>query len=276
YGTNIVVSDMTVDCNYSSGNVTYHGVNLFGSRHAIRRVKVIKAVWHNTGAVSESFPIGISASVGGVDANSEGNVIEDCEVSNYQGGLCSAISLNNNSSTSWISGTVRNNRIFLTSADAYNQVAINGNNAINYLVEGNYVNGASAGFYGDTLAYTNLIVAHNTFLNCREGIFIPSGSVRKNMSFLFNNIEITNNPSVETYGILLSAGPIYTNVLIMGNNMQFRSGGTGSHGHGIYAANVLGLTMAYNFVDSQLPNTILTCTNVNAHDNFDMTGRVPT
>src|SRR6202012_2665498 len=38
--TNIEISDLTCDCNYTSGSYTYHGIMLYGTDHAIRRVKL--------------------------------------------------------------------------------------------------------------------------------------------------------------------------------------------------------------------------------------------
>src|ERR1051326_4865647 len=42
-GESIEVADLTVDCNYTSGTYTYHGVGLWGTRNAERRVKVNNA-----------------------------------------------------------------------------------------------------------------------------------------------------------------------------------------------------------------------------------------
>jgi len=274
YGTNNTVSDLTVDCNYSSGNVTYSGVNLYGTRHTVSRVKVVNA----SGGTGEAFQIAIGSSNWGIDLNSEGNIIEECEVSSFHGGFCSAIACNGGP-TSWISGVVRHNRIFLAPAfptASEFQIAINGANAINYLVEGNYVNGATAAFYGDTGTYTNLTVANNFFINVYSGVSIAGGGVRKNMSFQNNHIEITNNTSYSTYGILLNGGPICTNVSVSGNSVQYAWGGTGALGIGIYAATVLGLTAANNTVDSALANYFVNCTNYYAYNNLDLAGNLLT
>jgi hypothetical protein len=115
-GTEIEISDLTLNCEgTSSGNTTYGGLQLYGDRMAVRRVKVVNLV----GYTSESFGIGINASAGAQVMDSQGNIIEECEVSNFVAetseASCSAITLDaGGTTTSAISGIIRNNRVFLS------------------------------------------------------------------------------------------------------------------------------------------------------------------
>jgi hypothetical protein len=183
----IEVSDLTLDCHYIpgvSGNVTYNGLDLNGTRLTARRVKAVNLVYLDKTVNSEAWGIAFN-SFYTIPRKSEGNLIEDCVVSNFIAGTaCSAIALNGGC----ISGIMRNNRVFLHPSN-FPLVAINGSSMHDALVEGNYVDGASIGFYGDTGGYTNVVVAHNTFKNCVYGVhllYVP----RQNLIFCYNTITI--------------------------------------------------------------------------------------
>ena len=81
--TNVEVSDLTCDCNYAPGEpvTTPAGVDLDGTFNAVRRVKVIHAAFNGGtsegwGIVLQNFQI----------PSSIGNIIEECEVSQFAGG----------------------------------------------------------------------------------------------------------------------------------------------------------------------------------------------
>ncbi len=114
-----------------------------GTRHAIRRIKVVNA----TTTTNQSFLIDIDA--GPNNGPSDRNVIEDCcEISNIKGGSCRGISLTGTTSNP-ISGMIRNNQIFLSDIETSgtdDQDAIGGTCVVNSLIEGNYVAGAKLGY----------------------------------------------------------------------------------------------------------------------------------
>lgn len=266
----VEVSDMTIDCGPSNAG-TVHGIILWGSKCAIRRVKVINAN-HDGVVSSESFCIAIVNVPG---SNSEGNIIEECEVSQFRQGSCSGISLGA-TSPGWISGVIRNNRIFLNNAfDANINLAINCYNLLNSLIEANYVNTADYGFYGDTFTYTNVIVAHNMFLNVCNGVGIFS-SIRENLSFIDNKITVTNAANGAGYGFLLWTAESIRSVLIKGNTVQYNFGDSVVIGYGIRATNVQHLEAVDNVFDKSMLNDLRGCTNVVLRNNRDFDGNVIT
>jgi hypothetical protein len=256
----IEVSDLTLDCHYIpgiSGNVTYGGLDLNGTRLTARRVKVVDLVYLDKTVNSEAWGIGFN-SFYTVSFNSEGNLIEDCEVSNFVAGTgCSAIALTGGS----ISGIVRNNRVFLQATNLP-LVAFNGANLHDVLVEGNYVNGASVGFYGDTGGYTNVVVAHNTFQNCVYGVHLLNVP-RQNLIFCYNTIAIP--PSGGT-AFWFDSNTSFTNVIIMGNKVRFE--GPSAPGSLFLGVNhVSGLVVSDNTVDPVLTSRISDCTGVQINGN---------
>jgi len=275
-GTNMEVSDLTADCNYTSGSATYHGVSLAGTRNAVRRVKVINTHYSVAGGNSEAWGISVS---GGFNTlfNSDGNIIEECEVSSHQGGAISAIAMNGNSGpTYWVSGIIRNNRVFLPAGSnvCCGYFGINGAYTYNWLIEGNYVEGGSHGLYGDTGGYTNIVVAHNTFKNCFYGVGLQ-GTIRQNMTFAFNTIELNPNPYVynaatafEFYG-----NGYYTNIVIVGNHVGLNSAPVaGPVYYFLLDYNVSGLMVANNTVDSTFYNYVSGCSGINVYNNVDLKG----
>lgn len=262
--TNVEVCDLTCDGNYTSGAKSSAGVELQGTGMAVRRVKVINIA--SFGAFGEEWGIGISGD--GVK-ESRGNIIEECEVSHYAGGPgCSAIELGNGS------GIVRNNRVFLTPTNVSYQ-AFNGSWAHDVLYEGNYVDGAANGYYGDTGGSTNLIFVHNTFLNCLNGIALNAES-RRNITIAFNTFMLANQ-SAGAYAPFNFWNCSMTNLVIIGNTVGFY----GSNVNGkcvIDANNTTGLVFANNMVDSRMAanqtnnSYYYNNTNVSMYNNYDLFG----
>jgi hypothetical protein len=269
--TNVEISDLTADCNYVSGNYHHEGIGLSGTQNAIRRVKVI-----NLGGTGEAFGI--------VLANfflpdSEGNIIEECEVSHYAGGDgSSAICLNGGGCLSdcgpGISGIIRNNRVFLPLNDGQHPTfAFNGSSMHDSLIEGNYVNGADDAFYGDTSGSTNIIIAQNVFMNVGHGISI-NGTTRNHITIEFNTISLTNPPGynwIYAFGTWTSTGSIFTNITIIGNNVSWNSNGTGT-ASALNFYNATGILCVYNKIDARLGNYFGNCTGVVVDNNFDLVG----
>jgi hypothetical protein len=262
-GTNMEVSDLTCDCN---GSQSHFGVSLQVSQNAVRRVKVIRAS-NYTGKSSEAWGIVI----GNYSApDSVGNIVEECEISQYtpgSGGI-SAISFNG-----VMSGVIRNNRIFLSPAEG---AAINGSYTHDVLIEGNYVDGADCGYYGDTGGTTNIIIAHNTFKNCADGIDLQN-TTRQNMTFAFNNILLTTNSSFTAQiGFCFGGSPWCTNFSIIGNTVSWNGPtNTGLNGYFLDLANVQGLVVTDNRVDSSLQNYFFgseITNNYVFYHNYDLSG----
>ena len=167
---NIVIQDLTVDCNYSSpwGPITVQGVNLFGNFHTLRRVEVLRAA----GFAQECFALGIGAHT----IPSRGNLIEGCIVRNYVGGWCTAIYLVNNSClhdplnpcATYTQGIVRNNFVDLTKArfPKGGGCAYGGGGMDKALFEQNHSLGANFGFNFDTARLLNTRIINNNFQKC--------------------------------------------------------------------------------------------------------------
>jgi len=279
FGTNVVVSDLTVDANYISGNYTYYGVVLNGTHCTIARVKAINLAYFDTSVNSESWGIIIQSYGYGSTIQSEGNLIEDCEVSQFQGGGISAIAFNG-SPTNSISGIMRGNRVYLPTSEAFSYRAFNGAWTQNWLVEDNFVHGGSVGFYGDTGNYLNVVVAHNLFENCYYGVEI-GGGIRKNLTFAFNTILL--NPGMNTYYhndafyFCIASGFAYTNIIISGNSVDFAGATISGMTYNFLDANtVSGLTVGKNTVNSVLVNHFSGCNAIKIQKNFDLNGNILT
>src|SRR5207302_8649765 len=143
-------SDLTVDCNYPTNlQSSTYGCIIGGTHCAIRRVQVINGA--GVGPSAEAFGLEISGWTGS-NCPSDGNIIEECEFSQFKGGTCSAIAMTGCSSVdNSVRGIIRNNRIYMNLANT--GVAINAGDAGNLLVEGNFTYSAPTGFYGDTDSY---------------------------------------------------------------------------------------------------------------------------
>lgn len=275
--TNDEVSDLTVDGNYTTGNYNRFGIDLGGTHHVIRRVKAINLAENasNTNGPINSEGWGI-----GIDnyylPSSEGNVIEDCEVSNYKGGIqgqagLDAIFLNGNN----ISGTIRNNRIYGNGDPNNPVVGIIGGGLVNTLIEGNYFVGVAPGLYAENPGITNLIFAHNRLVNCEQAVTLTIGN-RANLTFNFNNIVLTNFDGhgwivgflfIDSYP---NGNPVSTNVTFFGNTVSLAA--NSSYGEFLELNKITGLNVAYNTTDSRLTSAFNNCANINIDKNYDFAG----
>jgi hypothetical protein len=270
--TNAEVADLTVDCNWHGGGYTYGGISIDGTGNIVRRVRVIHCgdTLHTN---SESFGIGLGNATLPV---SQGNIIEDCEISEFSGGPgISAITMNG-SPNGYMSGIIRNNVILLPGNPGVSAFGINGGWLSDVLVEGNYVSGALNAVYSDTGGWTNTLIVNNTFRNCLHGVSIdPANNPLKNLKIAFNKIdlEVTNENCVA----FDFWGGDWTNVFIFGNTVDFYNAGP-SQGFLIAAQNVTGLVFENNFVDSILASNQLTTifftnvANVTMDNNYDLFG----
>jgi hypothetical protein len=260
--SNIEVCDLTCDCNYTPGiSDTYHGVVLEGTYNAVRRVKVINQATYGGNLIASGIHLQNS-----VLPDSAGNIIEECEVSQYKGaeanGSIAAMSL-----SGAISGLIRNNRVFLTPSIGSAFVILWTHDL---LLEGNYVDGVKCGIWSNVGGSTNMIIAHNTVNNCGEGVNLEAYQ-RRNITIAFNNFNLADGNSV---GIQFNpyGPPVYcTNITIIGNNFSLKDQGTGT-AYAFNIQNVSGLVCANNRIDASMTNYFSGCTGVNIYNNYDLIG----
>ncbi len=270
YASGIEVSDMTLDANYTpaDGAVSYGGMELTGTGNAARRVKVTNVAW---AGAQEVYGITFDCGGTGTTNNSEGNIIEECEVYVAAGQNCDGLAFNGGP-TQWISGIMRNNRVVFS--DTYG-MGINGAWMRNTLIEGNYIRGSVSGIYGDTGGYTNVVVAHNVFENCCEGIFLLN-AFRQNMTFCYNTFSYTL-PNFNAGMFRFFTNSYYTNIVIIGNTVTFNGVQRGSSVTFLDVANITGLLVANNLVDATVPSwPVSNCSGVNMIFNYDLNGNFRT
>ncbi len=271
--TNIEVSDLTCDAN-GSNTQTRHGITLDGSEIAIRRVKAVHCSYYG-GGNSECWGVVVSNS--GLP-ESQGNIIEECEVSQYIGGGISAIAFGGVAGTT-ISGVMRNNRVVLNQAPSTDtDFGINIGYAHDCLVDGNDIEGAGGGIYGDTGGTTNLTFVNNTFRNCNWMCAYRGTYGRNNLTFAFNHAELISTTNYDTiYGFSFNNDRLltvsYTNIFIFGNTIINLGGAPAAHPLDfVQAYNVTGLSIYNNSVDTSLTNDIENCYNVNMDNNLNLLG----
>jgi hypothetical protein len=265
--TNVEVSDLTCDCNYTYGDVTYCGVGLDGTDNAVRRVRVMNEAFslsHNSecwGVVISNLQLPTSVS----------NIIEECEVGPLAYGTgISAVSLMAGANTEYISGIVRNNRIFLTTNSIGAQIAINGAWNADTLIEGNYVDGADSGFVRDTGGSTNIIFAHNVFKHVFQG-FVFWNYKSQNLTFTDNKVLLSSAGSYFSAGFGFPDGSYQTNIVIKGNDVGFDGIPIRNDVYFLCASNVVGLTVTNNRVDFRMKNRV-SASDTEMYDNHDQYG----
>ena len=264
--SHIEVADLTVDANYSpaSGAVSYGGMALGGTDNVARRVKVINVAWADPNI--EVYGIAFYCGGNGSTNNSEGNIIEGCEVDAAPGQNGDGLAFNGGP-TQWISGTMRNNRIVFSGMQG---IAINGAWMRNTLIEGNYIKGSISGLYGDTGGYTNIVVAHNVFENCQIPVFLINVP-RQNLTFCYNVMSSTT-PTNIWWAFRFDSSSSYTNINIIGNTVTFNGNQPVSGSMFLWMNNITGLNVANNTVDPGLTSSLSGCTGVNMYFNYDLKG----
>lgn len=165
--SNIEVSDLTVDCNYSSSNPNFaSAVALAGTRHTIRSVRAINA--YGIYPISEAFILSIAAGQG----DGQGNLIENCEVSNFKGSYCTAISFAGAApfSDKLIGGIIRGNKVYdLHSSGRFSIcIAYGGSAGRGVIFENNTAVRCDVGVNIDTGRSYNVAFRGNQFLECKQ------------------------------------------------------------------------------------------------------------
>lgn len=277
--TNSEVADLTCDCNWNGGGYTYSGVGLNGTGNIVRRVRVIHC-GYTSGVNSEAWGIAVG---NGSIPTSQGNIIEDCEVSEFAGGHNITAISESGSWTNYCSGIMRNNVVLLSPDPVGAQFAFgSGAWGSDILIEGNYVNGADDAVYGDTGGTTNLIIAHNFFNNCFQAINWDN-AVRYNITVEFNNISLTPRSGIVDAAFNFWGGSVlggFTNVIIFGNTIGFYDSPSNNVMAIITGQDpVTGLVFANNTVDPLIGSNQATysiyftnVSNANMYNNTDMYG----
>jgi hypothetical protein len=282
-GNGTVISDLTVDCNWqnlgaATGTKTA-AINLFGNNCRISRVRAINA-YGNWASLAECFCISISPVH---SMNATGAVIEDCDVSNFQGDYGYAICLPSYDPLKGgkMSGSVVNNRV-----TGWIGTAAYAPGGYNCVFEGNYASGCRFGLYFDTNAIENIQIKNNQFMDCHAfGIyFMPTLGTPslKNVTIEGNTIEIAD---YYTSSVALSIGPaapgMATGVTISGNTFLKKTTGTGYNNQlAITVAYCNGLLIENNIVDPFLYSSLFVGTpyadtNVTVQGNTTPLGGIP-
>ena len=220
---NMEVCDLTVDCNYSPANPNKaSAVSLSGTRNAIRRVKAVNA--YGEPPQAETFVLAIGT--GGLQ--SDGNVIEDCEVSSFKGSYCIAIGFGAPvPSTKYIGGIIRGNHVYDLRFTRGLSIgtAFGGGNMRDVIIENNFCERCDIAVNIDTGKSLNVIFRGNHFLGCKVrgiGLF---GTELDNFVLEDNVIEM--DFATRDYGIVCAdQGGFYklTNFKIRNNILRSING----------------------------------------------------
>lgn len=210
----ITVSNLTIDCNNTTGTNLYKGDGIYlrGNNSSIQMVQVINASG-NFSKGQESFPI-LIGNGGGTNVLTTNNVISNCEVSSLKGNYTTAISILGQ-------GIIRFCDVISTNPALASGYQASGTS--NALIISNSCIGAANGFYKDTWSDTNLTIEYNTF-QCRKGIYFNEGTgcFVNGLTLLGNHITLlpnsTNSGEVNGIELANSATNIqFSHVTIAGN-----------------------------------------------------------
>jgi len=246
---------------------------------SVRRLRVINQ--YSLAPGDELFSIQL---LQGTNATSDGNIVEQCEVSHCLGASFLSIVMNGNGSNPAMSGIIQHNRV-LFSSDPTNGVdadtkAIGCSYLHDSIVEGNYVENAETGTYaGDRGSNTNLLIAHNTFINCKDGTTFRE-DIQVNITIAYNTFEpayyqVGDNSSSGVILFTGEDGATYTNVVVIGNTAK-PYGVLGTNANFLNVGATSGLIVANNCIDDSLTNCtncLTSCTNIHIYDNTDLQGR---
>jgi hypothetical protein len=270
---NTEISDLTVDANSAPPSIGHHGISIKGSENAIRRVKAI----NNYGPGTEEI---VAIALDNYDLpDSTGNIIEDCVVTNYLGGVVDGICFNGGYPTQRISGIMRNNHVYFPPVEATSLYPVSIGYVHSTLIEGNYLNGGQVQIHCDTGGFYDTIIAHNFFLNCLNAVApYTVGTNEDHITIAFNNIDLiwTNNYSSRAFDFW---GGTQTDIKIIGNTIQTSGSGSGDGAYIMNANNLTGLEFADNSVDSLLASNQLNVgvlytnvVNATIDNNYDLYG----
>lgn len=274
HATGIEVSDMTLDANAQNNGTTisFGGIAINGSRAAIRRVKVV-----NTSLGTEGFIETWCILVAGADNISCDNVvIEDCIVMPSFGAESDGISVFAGTN-SYVSARISGNWIYGT--NNLTLQAFNLCNSFNTVLRGNHVIGGQSsglgscsGIYSDSGGNTNLTVVNNYFENVFVGVALLN-NVHQNLYFSGNKFEINYSTNAWWCAAFweTSSGH-FINEKIIGNTIK-PYGTVGPSSYFAFTSDgCTNLFLADNSIDKGFLWNFPGCTNVNLHDNVDLSG----
>jgi hypothetical protein len=272
----VEVSDLTVDCNHSQSNSNVaSGVVLWGSGNAIRRVKAINA--NGNYPLHENFTLFISM---GLRDLSEGNVIEDCEVSSFKGTYCTAIAIGGGAefyNTKYVQGAIRRNRVYdldNPSAPGF-QHAYGMMGARDSVFEDNYAARCAVGFNCDTGVLRDSVIRGNRFTACKLRGFALAGKFFENVTVEANFIEMNALSPIDCAIACTDAGganrlanvKIRNNVISSVNDRLSQGGGLC-----LSVTDSDSVIVSGNRVDSRLQSSIQDGGRAVFFDNTDFTG----
>ncbi len=260
--TNNVVSNLTLDCNYTSGSNTYAGIILEGTHHVISGVKLLN--------LSRMSLTG-SEAWGLIIANwtpiiSESNVIENCVISNFNYALhghnLSAIGFLGGANISGATGIIRNNRIYgsvSNNPDIFGLLPTSGS-----VITGNYLDGVAVATRSEG-GWTNVIFTNNIIKCCSVAV----DYFRKrylNITIANNQIELTNSV-FNTMPVAFAFGTddrntSGQNIHITNNIITYVGTATNSFPVFIWATGLTNLIVLNNQVPGYFINYITNCSKV--------------
>jgi hypothetical protein len=269
--TNITVSDLTVDCHYSTTNANKAAaVALLGSRHTIRRVRAIHA--YGVFPAAETFLLSIAT----VGASSEGNVIEYCDVSDFRGSYCTAIAFGGPLPPFYIQGIIRANRVVDLHSEVAQSVGIGyGAGGFNNVIfEYNVADRCDVAVNLDTGRSRSATLTGNQFYRCRGAGVQLAGQDLDSFTVENNLIEI--EPTARGAALLLNdnggVGRL-RNFVIRNNTIRSLNGLPGfAYGLAIQVVNGESILVAGNRVDAGLRNSF-PGRGTMLFDNTDLQGR---
>jgi hypothetical protein len=216
--TNILVSDLTLDCNYQPGTRTsLNGIYLAGSGNTIQRVKLINAASFTTSATNYIEAWGIIIGAWPYPEGS-GNRIEDCVVSDYHGNFHNNLSamglLENNS------GIVTHNLIVQNVTNYMLGIYPGSHDSV---MDGNILQNVSVGSHYDSgTGVTNDTILNNKFINCSAAIDWYN-STFQDVTIAFNDIVLMNDGrgAFSTESFFFHPEPsVFKNITIFGNTIR--------------------------------------------------------
>ena len=271
YQSNMEVCDLTVDCNYSRANPNRaSAVFLSGTKNAIRRVKAVNA--YGEPPLSETFVLALGSGGG----QSDGNVIEDCEVSSFRGSYCTAIGFVSPIAASFISGIIRANRVYdlRFTRGPSTGIAYGGGNLKGVIFENNFSYRCDHAVNIDTGKSQDVIFRGNSFLGCKArgiGLF---GNQLDNFVLENNLVEI--DFASRDYGIICSDYGGFSRLtgFKIRNNTLRSMGGLNSSAGGIAlsVSNAETFLVTGNRIESTL-KSYFPSPRVFLFDNTDFAGR---
>ena len=265
----VEISDLTVDCSGASfpAAQAVAGINLLGSNHAIRRVKVRHAKGTAGSGAGEVNSIGITTYCG---LPSVGNVIEDCVVEDWAGSTgegCGSIGVNAPGDTAVISAIVQRNRV-VGMPHGYSGMGLNG-----AIFEDNIAQDCCYGFNCDSgLTNSAVVLRGNRFINnSGYGIVACLGD-----GWIVEQNEFVTPANAQSIYLYNTSERAITRCTIRNN--VFRHYATDAQTYGIcvdargYATATSGLVIHGNRMEAAFVNSVTAAMTDVCYDNTEFDG----